>query len=316
MLLNLIIFGVSAFLIIKGATLSTKYAFKLSDSFKISKYIVGFIIVAIVSIIPETLVSINASIKGVSSLGLGTLFGSNVADLTLVFAAIIFISGRGLKIESKILKENNIYPLFLILPLILGLNGFYSRIEGLALVFVGLIFYYISFKKDRELRENYNVNNFIETTRKDKNKNILCLVLSMAMLLVGSHFIVNSTLFIATYLGVSSIIIGMLVVGLGTTMPELFFGISAVKKNNDSLAVGDILGTVLADATIVVGILALIKPFYFPVKIIYSTGLFMVFASFALFYFMKSGKIITRREAVFLFLFWLLFVLVEITLNL
>lgn len=314
MISNLIIFCLSAFLIIKGATLATKYSFKISDSFNVSKYVIGFIIVAIISIIPETLISVNSAISGVSSLGLGTLFGSNVVDLSLVFAIVILISGRGIKVESKILKENKIYPLFLVLPLILGLNGFYSRIEGITLIFVGLIFYYLSFKRDKESRENYNVSN-VKIENKEKYENIIYLILSMVMMLVGSHFIVNSTLFIASYLGVSSIIIGMLVVGIGTTIPELFFSVSAVKKRNDSLAVGDILGTVLADATIVVGILAIIKPFYFPVKIIYTTGLFMVFASFALFYFMKSGRTISKKEALFLFIFWLLFVLVEITVN-
>jgi len=312
MIWNILIFIFSVFLIIKGATLATKYAFRLSDSFNISKYVVGFIIVAIISIIPETLISINSAIEGAPSLGLGTLFGSNVADLSLIFFIIILFAGRGIKVESKIIKNNKIYPLFLLLPLILGLNGFYSRIEGFTLIFVGLIFYYISYK--REQKNNYNVLD-IKVSKKDKTVNIIFLILSMAMLLVGSNLVVNSTLFIANYLKISSIIIGMLVIGLGTTMPELFFSLQSVKKHNDSLAVGDILGTVLADATVVVGILAVIKPFYFPVKIIYTTGLFMVFASFTLLYLMKSGRTISKKESFFLFIFWILFVLVEITIN-
>ena len=84
-----------------------------------------------------------------------------------------------------------------------------------------------------------------------------------------------------------------------------------MKKKDDSLAIGDILGTVLADATIVVGVLALVSPFYFPVKIIYITGLFMVVASFILFKFMKSGRSISKREAFILLIFWVFFVLVE-----
>jgi cation:H+ antiporter len=312
MLENIILFFVSIFLIIKGATLATKYSFKISDSFRISKYIVGFIIVAVISIIPETLISINSAIKGESALGLGTLFGSNVADLSLVFGLIILVAGRGLKIENKILKENKIYPLFLFLPLILGLDGSFSRLEGLILVFVGLIFYYLSFKKEER---NNSVPLEIKSDKKATTKNILFLVLSMLILLVGSHFVVQSTLDIAKELNINSIVIGMLVIGLGTTMPELFFSISSVRKDNDSLAIGDILGTVLADATIVVGILALINPFDFPVKIIYSTGLFMVFASFTLFYFMRSGRIISKKEGIFLSLFWLLFATIEIILN-
>jgi Ca2+/Na+ antiporter len=81
------------------------------------------------------------------------------------------------------------------------------------------------------------------------------------------------------------------------------------------MAIGDILGTVLADATIVVGILALISPFNFPVKIVYITGGFMVIASFVLFKFMKSGKLLSKRESYALLFFWIIFVLVEFIAN-
>jgi cation:H+ antiporter len=98
-------------------------------------------------------------------------------------------------------------------------------------------------------------------------------------------------------------------------MPELFFSLKCVKKKDDSLAIGDLLGTVLADATIVVGILALISPFTFPIKIIYVTGVFMVIASFLLFFFMHTGRNISKKEGLWLFLFWISFVVAEFLAN-
>lgn len=305
MLLNLIILVISLFLLIKGATMSTRFAVKVAESFRLSKYIVGFIIVAIISILPETLISINSAIQGVPSLGLATLFGSNVADLTLVFAVIIFVTKKNIKVESKILKNNIIYPFILIIPIILGLDGYYSRIEGVSLLIVGLIFYYFAFKNNDEPKtENVPTH--------DRSKYIYLLLLGMLVLLVGSHFTVTSTANLAAAVGISPIIIGMFIIGLGSVIPELLFSIKSVKENDDSLAVGDLLGTVLADATIVVGILALISPFYFPIKIIYITGVFMVIASFLLFYFMKSGKTLTKNESFILFIFWITFVLIEL----
>ena len=103
----------------------------------------------------------------------------------------------------------------------------------------------------------------------------------------------------------------MLVVGIGTTIPELLFSLQAVRKHDDSLAVGDILGTVLAVATIVVGLLSMINLFAFPQKIIYVTGAFMLLASFVLSYFMRTGKTISKKEGVILFLIWITFVLPE-----
>jgi len=307
MLLNLFILIISLFLLIKGATMSTRFAVKVAESFKLSKYVVGFIIVAVISILPETLISINSAIAEVPSLGLGTLFGSNVADLTLVFAIIIFITNKNIKIESKILKNNIIYPFILLVPIILGLDGYYSRIEGISLLIIGLIFYYFAFKNNNETR--------IENVPKvDRKKYIFLLLTSMAILLIGSHFAVTSTANLASNIGISPIIIGIFILGLGSTIPELLFSIKSVKKEDDSLAIGDLLGTVLADATVVVGILALISPFYFPIKIVYVTGVFMVISSFLLFYFMKSGKTLTKNESFILFIFWIVFILTELAL--
>jgi cation:H+ antiporter len=312
MIENIFIFGVSFFLIIKGATLSTKYAFQLAESYKLSKYVVGFIVVAVISIIPEILVSVNAAVAGVPSLGLGMLFGGNIADMTLVFAIVIFVSGRSIKVDSKILKENVVYPFILLIPIVLGLDGYYSRWEGLGLIITGLIFYYLAFKNNSEKQIFPNTEVIKENNRL---KDFIFLILSMCLLLIGSHFVVTSTISVANYLGVNSVVIGMLIVGVGTTMPELFFCLSAIKKNHDSLVVGDILGTVLADATVVIGLLALISPFYFPQKIIYSAGIFMVISSFLLFYFMRSGKTLSKKESYLLLSFWILFVFVEILIN-
>ena len=295
-------------MVIKGATLATKHASKLAENFHLSKYTVGFIIIALISILPETFIAIDSAIEGVPEFGLGVLFGGNVADLTLVFAIIILFAGRGLKIESKILKNNKIFPLLLLLPIILGINGNFSRIEGLALIVTGGIFYYMSLRDGTD-------GVLIRNEEKSRFKSSVMLLFSMGLILVGSHFTVTSATSLANYWGLSPVLIGMLIVGLGATMPELFFSLKAAKKDDDSLAVGDILGTVLADATIVVGILALISPFSFPQKIIYITGMFMVASSVILLRFMNSGKTISKREGVVLFFFWIIFALVEFLIN-
>ncbi len=296
-------------MVIKGSTMATTYASKLAESFRLSKYTVGFIIVAVISILPETFISINAAVKGIPAFGLGMLFGSNIADLTLLFAVIVFYAGRNFKIETKILKNHVLYPLVLLFPLILGLDGYYSRIEGLALIVAGIVFYYHSLKdgtkKDTATVRNGGV----------RYKVLFMLIVSMALLLVGAHFTVTSATSVAHSLGVSPILVGMLIVGLGTTMPELFFSLQSIKKKDESLAIGDLLGTVLADATVVVGILALVNPFAFPQRIIYITGVFMVVASFLLFSFMRSGRTLTKREATLLFVFWIGFVVVEFLAN-
>ncbi|OGL74278.1 hypothetical protein A3C96_00425, partial [Candidatus Uhrbacteria bacterium RIFCSPHIGHO2_02_FULL_60_10] len=255
MMQYVLLFAGSLALVIWGATLATRASARLAESFRLSKYVVGFVIVAFISILPETLISISSAIGGVPAFGLGTLFGSNVADLSLIFAILIIAAGRGLKIESRILKNVSTYPFFLLIPLILGLDGRYSRLEGVALIVAGAIFYYSVFKNGVDasaaLRNGYD----------GRFRSVLLLLASMFLLLVGAHLTVSSGTSLARALGVDPILIGLLVVGLGTTMPELFYSLKALARKDDGLAVGDILGSVLADATVVVGIVALISPF-------------------------------------------------------
>ena len=304
MLNNLLILISSLFFVVKGAVWATKYAILLAQNFQLSKYVIGFIVVAVISILPETFIAINSSLEGVPAFGLGTLFGGNVADMTIVIAIIIGLSGREIKIESKILKNNLSYPFLFLIPITLGLDGYYSRWEGLALIITGLIFYYLAFKNNPS--EAPKIKNDHQS-----RKNFTLLLLSMAVLLLGSHFTVTSATALAADWGVSRILIGMLIVGLGTTIPEMLFSLQALKKHNDSLAIGDILGTVLADGTVVVGILAIMSPFAFPTKIVYVTGGFMFLAAIILSFFMYSHKTISKKESLFLLFFWIVFVVTE-----
>lgn len=304
----ILIFALALFLVVRGATLATKYAAQFAESLRLSTYAVGFIVIAIISILPETFISINAALTGVPEFGLGMLLGSNVADLTLIFALVVLFSRRHIAVEQKILKNHVLYPLILLLPIVLGFDGHFSRVEGGALILAGLIFYYMALRSEKRAPHTAQVS-------KVKYKSLVLLVLSLVVLLLGSHFTVSSASDIASSLGVSSVLIGMLIVGLGTTMPELFFSIKSMRLKHDSLAVGDILGTVLADATIVIGILALLNPFEFPTKIIYVAGIFMVAASLILFSFMRSGRKLTSMEAYALIIFWVTFVMVEIIIN-
>lgn len=308
MIEQILILLFSIFLVIRGATLATKYSAQLAEHFNISRYVISFIIVAFVGILPETMISINSALQGVPEFGLGTLFGANIADLTLIFALLIFLSGRSIKIESKILKNIKLYPFFLLLPVTFGLDGDYTRIDGIALILSGILFYYLIFSN----------NSTKPAPREEKTKkhlNILFLALSMILLVIGAHFIVESATKIAEFLKVSPILIGLLVVSLGTTMPELFYSVKAVQKEEDTLAIGDLMGTVLANATIIVGLIAVINPFTFPVKIIYVTGIFMVIASLILLKFMKSGRTVTKKEGLLLFFFWIAYALIEIIIN-
>ena len=315
-MLNLFFLAISLFLVMKSSSYAIKYASNLAYALKFPKYVVGFIVVAVISILPETFIAINSAIKGIPSFGLGTLFGANVADLTIIFAIIIFSTASGVRINSRILESNKWYPFFIALPIFAGIDGYYSRSEGIFLIVAGAIFYYLTFKSHhRECSVVKEDNHSHSHNNKHGLKNLGYLLLSMAVLLFGANLTVKYGVSFAQFMKVNPVLIGILVVGLGTCLPELSFSLRAVKHKDNCLALGDILGTVISDATIVVGILALINPFYFPQKIVYITAMFSVLASILLFHFMRSGKILTKKEALFLFFFYAVFVATEYLVN-
>lgn len=298
----------SLFAVVQGASLSTRYAEKFAEGFRLSRFMVGFIIVSFISILPETMIAISAAFQGQPEFGVGTIMGSNVADLTLVFALITFAAGKsGLRVEKQLAKKLLAYPLFMAIPMLLGLDGHYSREEGITMIIVGIIFYIFIFSKSVNVSGGPR-----DIDSKYIWRNLGLLVLSMAILLIGAHFTVESATELARAIGVAPVLIGILIVGLGTVIPELAFSYKAVKDRQTSLAVGDIMGSVLADATVVIGLLAVIRPFEFPARIAYIAGMFMVVSSIILVFFIKSHYRIKRPEAVILLLIWLTYVLVEI----
>jgi cation:H+ antiporter len=303
-MLDFLLFIVALVAIIKSADLAMRYSSLIAKDLKISKHLVGFLIVALISVLPEAFIAVMSAFQGEPSLGLGTLFGSNIADLTLVFALIIFFSKRDIKISSKIIKSSHLYLLTMSVPLLLGCDGHFSRFEGILLVVLGAVFYVWMLKKDKAIYQ--------EITYSFKIKNLIYLLLSMALLLVASYMTVKHGIALAQGLGLSPIIIGILGVSIGTTLPELFFSIKAVRKKHYDLALGDILGTVITDAVIIVGIMALIHPFTFPVRSIYITGLFMLVATAILFHYMKTNRVLNRKEGILLALLYLVFIVTEL----
>lgn len=304
-----LLLGLALFAVIQGAQIASHYSEKIAEGFHLSRYIVGFIIVSFISILPETFIAVDAALRGDASFSLSTLLGSNVADLTIIFSVLTFIAGRhGIRVEKSITHKLLVYPLFLIIPLLVGLDGHYSRAEGAALVIVGLIFYFFVFKK------SVGASSHSEET-KHRRRNLLMLLIGMGVLLAGAHFTVSASLAMAKDLGISSALIGILVVALGTTIPELFFSARAIKNCKPALAIGDVLGSVLADATIVIGIVALISPFAFPQKIIFIAGTWMVGASIILLYYMRSRFRLSYREGILLIIVWLTYLITEIVFS-
>lgn len=307
---NLILFLICLFALIKSADYATRYSARLAKIFRLSEFIVSFFIVAVISAFPEGTISIISALRGMPEFGLGTLIGSNVADLALVFGIVALISAKGVTIKSEILKKDFLYLALLLFPVLLGLDGYFSRIDGVLLIMAGLFFFFtlsIESKMFRKKFNNLHGNHFF--------RNLMLLILSLAALLISANYTIQFGIGFANDIHIPAILIGLTMVSIGTCLPELLFSIRAVKNNKDDLALGDILGTVIIDATLLVGIITIINPFYFNPIIIYVTGFAMFVAGLLAVIFITTGRILTRKEGIYLLIFYALYLITEIVVN-
>lgn len=307
MWLELVLFLIALFFVINAADVAIFASSRLSKIFKLSEFIVSFFVIAIIAVLPEATIAIIAAFNGIPELGLGALLGSNIVDLTVVFGLVAMCSKKGLRVKSEILRKDLFYLALLAFPVLLGFDGRLSRIDGVILLIGGLLFFVTLSIESRMFTKVFN-----HAKKRNTGLHVLLLIGSIAVLVIGSHFVVKYGFEFAKFAGLPAVLVGLIVVGLGTSLPELFFSIKAVRTNHEDLALGDILGAVIIDATIILGIVALISPFSFDPVFMIVTGIFMLLAGLAAMWFIRTGNVLTKKEGILLFLLYIVFVAVEL----
>lgn len=303
---NLAMFVAALFVLVKSAEHAVNHSSRIARVFRISEFVVSFFIISVISVFPEATISIVSALQGVPEFGLGTLIGSNVADLLLVFGIAAVFSRKGIAVKSEILQNDFLYLVLLLIPLIVGYDGHLSRVDGILLVFGGLLFFLTISIESKLFRKQFN-----GAKAHSAAHHALLLFISLLFLIGSAYFTVEYGVKLANDMGVPPVLVAITIVAIGTCLPELIFSLKAVNSKHDELALGDILGTVITDATIIVGIIALIKPFSFDPVIIYSTGIMMFLAAVLVTYFMKSDKMLTKKEGIILLLCYVLALIVE-----
>jgi cation:H+ antiporter len=307
---NLALFLLFLIILVKCAGYAIKYSSRLARALHLPEFLISFFIIAIISVLPEATISIISAINGEPQLGLGTLLGSNVADLTLVFGIVALFSSGGIKVKSKILNDKFFYLILLLFPLLLGFDGRLSRIDGSILVLVGVLFFARIYSESKRFHKKFN-----HPKEGTLLKNLFLLLLSLGIIILSAYLTVKFAVNFANDARVPAILIGIAILALGTCLPELIFSIRAVRKNHDELALGDILGTVVTDATIILGLVALISPFSYNPLSIYVTGGAMFLAGIFVILFMKSDRDLSKSEGLILIFFYILFILIEFLVN-
>lgn len=305
------LFVLSLLIVARGARLAVKYAPLLALSLGMSGFMASFLLIGVVSVFPELAIAVISGWQGVPTLGLGTIFGSNVADLTLVLGIAALFAGKGLAVKSDFLKDDLILIAPLLLPLVFGLDGEFSRLDGATLITAGLIVFFFLYQRNRRS----SLGELSSLTNQKLLRAVFLFMLGLAALTGGAYATVIVAERISRLLLLPEVLIGISFITLGTLIPELTFSIKAAREKEGELVLGDILGIVITDITLVLGVMAFFSPFSFDPRLISVTGFAMVFAALISLNFMKSGRLLSKNEGVILVLLYIFFLAVVFSLH-
>lgn len=307
------LFFVSVFLLIFAGQKSVESLSKLSRFLNVKEFVLAFILMAFATSIPELFVGISAALNNVSELSLGDIFGANIVDLTLAIGLVVLILGK-LEIERETVKRNSIFMAIIgLLPLLLLLDGDISRIDGVVL-FLAFAFYMSWLFNRKELFRK--VYNDIEPTLfnfKNFLKDLAIFGVSVTVLLFSSYEIIQSAIFFAEFFKIGLGIIGIVLVGAGTALPEVYFSIQAGRSSQSPMILGNLMGSIVVNSTFILGLVALIQP----IKIVdfSSYEIARIFLLIAVLFFLlisRTQNKISRKEALALISIYSAFLVFEI----
>ena len=264
-LLYLLLLVVCFVVLIKGADFLVEGASDIARVLKIPAVIIGLTIVAFGTSAPEAGVSITSSVRGMNALSISNVVGSNVFNLLVV--AGICAAIRGFAVEADIRKRD--FPLCILFSAVLVLfcwNGVISRIEG-AILFAMIVGYIILLIVDSLRSPGADAEDEDESKGKDRPVtakrvvlDVVKVLLSIGAIYLSSQGIIKSCSYLAKLFGISDTIIGLTIVALGTSLPELVTSIVASKKGENGIAIGNVIGSNIFNILFVLGISAAISP--------------------------------------------------------
>lgn len=281
MLLDLIIFTVGLVVLYFGADWLIRGAASLALKFGIRPLVVGLTVIALGTSMPEFLVNYFAAITDQDSLALGNIVGSNICNIALILgvSSIVF----PMSVQGSTLRKE--YPIMLTVMLLfyfLSMDGMISQTDGLILV-AGLVGFLVFLVIDarRHGRSRNRAEDDVETSGVllPTWKKVLFLIGGMLALTIGAKLMVEGASNIANKMGVSPVVVGLTVVAIGTSLPELAASVMCAVKQEADMSVGNVLGSNLLNVLFVVGLVALIRPLsvdaesisiHFPVMIAFT----------------------------------------------
>lgn len=261
----LIILGFA--MLVKGADFLVDGASTIAKKFHIPEIIIGLTIVSIGTSMPELFVSSKSAMQGSSDMAIGNIIGSNLCNLLLILGLSTIIRPVKFQRETRLIEIPTCLLITVIFMILCNTNNEISFVEGIALIamFVIFIIYtiFMGIKGEKFDKEDAIIE--IQTENKDKPElsnftSILFIVLGIMGLKVGGDLTVNNATEIARALNISEKVIGLTILAIGTSLPELVTSVTAAIKGNSDIAIGNIIGSNIFNILLIIGVSSVISP--------------------------------------------------------
>ncbi|WP_150539209.1 calcium/sodium antiporter [Actinobacillus vicugnae] len=291
--IGLILLVWSADKFVEGAASTARY-------FGMSPLLIGIVIVGFGTSAPEMIVSASSALKGASGIALGNAYGSNITNIALILGVTALI--KPIMVASEVIKRE--LPILILVTLVSAYMLFDAQVTQLEAVILLVIFaVYMSWtiwvgltNKGDTLAQSES----LQTEQLPLTKALFWLVIGLAFLMASSQLLVWGAVEVAKYFGVSDLVIGLTIVAIGTSLPELASSIIAARKGESDLAIGNIVGSNLFNSLAVVGIAGVIEPMQVEAEAFSRDMLVMSALTLLLFFlaysFSKKPAKITRLE--------------------
>jgi cation:H+ antiporter len=299
--------GVSLLLIALLSDRVIRYVVVLSRILGLSEMAAGFILLSVTTSLPELSVSIIAAFMGEGGLSVGNVLGSNVANLTIIVGLAILFSKTAIRVKAESSKEL-VQFLFIssIIPLFIVQRGSLGPVLGVVLLILFVYFGVTVSRRPEKTRQN-------QTLEKRVSGMIwLKFTVSVALIILFSKFIIDSSLDIAEVIGLPTSIIGATIVGLGTSLPELATTAQALKEKMFGMALGNLLGSCITNITLILGVSSLISFSTVNVLAVGNIMFYVLVSSLSVWYMIGTGERISRRGALFLCMVYFAFILQQV----
>lgn len=300
LILGLALLGIGSTLLVEGAA-------STAIMFAVRPVIVGLTIVAFATSTPELLVSLVAALKGSFGISIGNVIGSNVINIALVLGISAAI--KPLVIKRQIITIEIPYMFFVsFIFWLLCLDSNIGRMDGIVLFSLLIIFliYSLATAKDKN-----NHTEPVKPSFSKISKNIFFIIIGIVMLSYGANFVVQEAIIIAEKIGLSQTFIGISIVALGTSLPELATSAVAAIKGESDISVGNVVGSNLFNICLVMGIVGLFNPMGIDRTLHYFQFPFMIFICFILGLIAYFNQGISKKTGYFFISLFIIYILIS-----